>query len=145
MQRCAVETNNKPSLIYSDVVSTLDERTLRDLPAVEICKRTIRNHRNPEFPIVPDRLVDLVIDGEWAETLANSRFLLYDNVPESQSRIVFAIDSQHRLLHANTWMMDGNFKLAHAKCLQLYVIRVPLGLITVRVVYALLQHKAQET
>ena len=63
MHRCAVETNDKPSLIYANV-STLDERTLRDLPAVEICKRTIRNHRNPEFPIVPDRLNDLVIDGE---------------------------------------------------------------------------------
>ena len=145
MQRCAVETNDKPSLIYANVVSTLDERTLRHLPAVEICKRTIRNHRNPEFLIVPDRLDDLVIDGEWAETLANSRFLLYDNGPESQSRIVFATDSQLRLLHANTWMMDGNFKLAPAKCLQLYVRRVPLGLITVPVVYALLQHKAQET
>ena len=51
MQRCAVETNDKPSLIYANVVSTLDERTLRHLPAVEICKRTIRNHRNPEFTI----------------------------------------------------------------------------------------------
>ena len=146
MQRCAVETNDKPSLIYANVVSTLDERTLRDLPAVEICKRTIRNHRNPEFLIVPDRLDDLVIDGEWAETLANSRFLLYDNGPESQSRmVVFATDLLLRLLQANTWMMDGNFKLAPAKVLQLYVIRVPLGLITVPVVYALLQHKAQET
>ena len=146
MQRRAVETNDKPSLIYANVVSTLDERTSRDMPAVEICKRTIRNHRNPEFPIVPDRLDDLVIDGEWSETLANSRFLLYDNGPESQSRmVVFVTDSQLRLLQANTWMMDGNFKLAPAKVLQLYVIRVPLGLITVPVVYALLQHKAQET
>ena len=42
MHRCAVETNDKPSLTYADVVSTLDKRTLRDLPAVEICKRTIR-------------------------------------------------------------------------------------------------------
>ena len=25
MQRCAVETNDKPSLIYANVVSTLDE------------------------------------------------------------------------------------------------------------------------
>ena len=58
---------------------------------------------------------------------------------------MFATASQLRLLQADTWMMDGNFKLAPAKILQLYVIRVPLGLITVPVVYALLQHKAQET
>ena len=38
MHRCAVETNDKPSFIYANVVSTLDECTLRDIPDVEICK-----------------------------------------------------------------------------------------------------------
>ena len=46
MHRCAVGTNDKHPLIYAIVVSTLDEHTLCDLPAVEICK----------YPIVPVRL-----------------------------------------------------------------------------------------
>lgn len=41
--------------------------------------------------------------------------------------------------------MDGNFAMAPAGFLQLYVIRVPLGDITASTVYAQLQRKTQDT
>ena len=41
--------------------------------------------------------------------------------------------------------MDGNCAMAPPGFLQLYVIRVPIGTTAVSSVYALLQHKTQET
>ena len=58
------------------------------LPSVETCKKTIRNQRDPEFPAVPALLQDLIIEGEWTQTLDNQRYLLFDNGPDAESRII---------------------------------------------------------
>ena len=117
------------------------------LPSVETCKKTIRNQRDPEFPAVPALLQDLIIEGEWTQTLDNQRYLLFDNGPDAESRII-AFSSNSRLqllLEARSWMMDGNFAMAPPLFSQLYAVRVPLGESTVAVAFAFLQHKMQST
>ena len=70
------------------------------LPSVETCKKTIRNQRDPEFPAVLALLQDLIIEGEWTQTLDNQRYLLFDNGPDAESRIIaFSSNFQLQLLH----------------------------------------------
>lgn len=147
MKQQAKDTRDKPAVVYANSVAQLDEAAMAELPSVDICKRTIRNQRDPEFPVVPNLLQDLLIQGEWTQTIDGRRFLLFDNGAEAESRIlVFATDSQlQQLAEAVRWMMDGNFAMAPRLFSQLYVIRVPLGTSTIPVAFAFLQHQRQST
>ena len=49
------------------------------------------------------------------------------------------------LAAADKWFMDGNFAMAPPKFLQLYVIHVSLGEVTIPLVYAFLENKTEAT
>ncbi|KAK2151041.1 hypothetical protein LSH36_378g02055 [Paralvinella palmiformis] len=72
------------------------------------------------------------------------QFLIFDNGPDIDSRIIVfgASDALKHLTHG-TWM-DGNHVAPHGFC-QLYIIRCPLGNTAVSAIYALLQRKSQHT
>ena len=74
--------------------------------------------------------------------------MFYNNADEQDGNgriIAFDSNAALQLLAASdTWMMDGNFKMAPKHFMQLYVIRVPLGETAVSNVYALLEWKTQE-
>jgi len=84
--------------------------------------------------------------GEYRE-YGNERFLLYDNSPNSNNRILmFATDNYLSLLSkSDTWFVDGNFGLAPEFFKQLYVIRVQINSVIVTAVYCILQKKNQST
>ena len=82
-----LQTRDKPDLVYANSVAHLEEATMARLPSLETCKKTVRNQRDPEFPAVPALLQDLIIEGEWTQTLYNQRYLL-DNGPDAESRII---------------------------------------------------------
>lgn len=149
MREMATSTMDKPNQVYSRAVAGLDNDTLAFLPRTDSIKRTLRNHRRANFPSDPMSLEDLIIDGPWAETAGENpeNFLLYDNGPMSDSRVVvFAADQcLEKLASAETWFMDGNFAMAPALFQQLYVVRVPLGETAISVAYALLTNKTQQT
>jgi hypothetical protein len=93
---------------------------------------------------LPKTLRDLRIEGEWSKTKSPipERFLLHDNFSLDKRIIIFATDNGLlRLSNARTLMMDGNFGISPKNFLQLYVIRVPFGPVTVSTVYALMQNK----
>ena len=75
------------------------------------------------------------------------RFLLHDNGPNAQRRvIVYASDEELQLLcDTDTIFMDGTFKTAPKLFLQLYVIHGILGDTTVPTVYSYLERKNRET
>ena len=123
---------DRPSHVYANAVSNLHEETMANLPSVDICKRTIHNQRDAEFPPVPHQLNELRIEREWAETLTNTRSLLFDSGHHVPSRIIlFATDNQLRKpTESDT---------------QLYAIRVPLGETSVPVAFAFLTDQTQHT
>ena len=94
---------------------------------------------------------ELKIEKEWTKTsgLNPQPFMFYDNAHEQDGNgriIAFGSNAALQLLAASdTWMIDGNFKMAPKHFMQLYVIRVPLGETAVSTVYALLERKMQET
>ena len=147
MKLQAQTTHDKPGLVYANSVAHVEEATMAHLPSVETCKKTIRNQWDPEFPAVPALLQDLIIEGEWTQTLDNQRYLLFDNGPDAESRIIaFSSNSQLQLLlEARSWMMDGSFAMAPPLFSQLYSVRVPLSESTIAVAFAFLQHKMQST
>ncbi|KAG7171033.1 putative Inosine-5'-monophosphate dehydrogenase 1b-like 10, partial [Homarus americanus] len=68
-------------------------------------------------------LKELIISGEWATTSGSTPqpFLVYDNRPDSDSRVIaFANEQNLRLLaRSDMWMMDGNFAMAPPKFMKL--------------------------
>ena len=141
------ENRDRPSLVYANAVSNLHEETMANLPNVDICKRTIHNQRDAEFPPVPHQLNELRIEREWAETLTNTRSLLFDSGQHVPSRIIlFATDNQLRKpTESDTWMIEGNFSMAPHHFTQLYAIRVPLGETSVPVAFAFSTDQTQHT
>ena len=89
-----------------------------------------------------------MIDGPCASTAGDDpeQLLFFDNGQAADCRIIaFASPPAMRLLAAaDTWFIDGNFAMAPRGCMQLYVIRVPLGTTAVTTVYTLLERKSQQ-
>ena len=130
-----------PNRIYCEELCNLSDAAKAMMHKVETCKRSIRRNRTSEFPGQPANLADLVIAHPWTHTsgLNQERFLLHDNVADSDSRlIVFATDS-NLLAAADKWFMDGNFAMAPPNFLQIHVIHIPLGDTTVPVVPLILR------
>jgi len=149
MKTLAKTTRDKPSQIFAQTTLAMETEAQAHFVSQEHCKRLIRHHQRVNQPRDPATLQELVISGEWASTGGPEPqpFLIYDNGPDSDNRIiVFASVQTLRLLaRSDLWMMDGNFVMAPLKFKQLYVPRVPLGDSAVSVVYAFLQHKTQDT
>ncbi|KAF0752238.1 FLYWCH-type domain-containing protein, partial [Aphis craccivora] len=58
-------TTNKPSLVFSAVISKLPQNCLKSLSFEESIKRTLRNYRNRGIPPKPNSLAELTIKDEW--------------------------------------------------------------------------------
>ena len=147
MKRLATQSNDKPSVVYANSIMDAEDNALACLPSAEVCKRTIRNQRNPEFPKVPDTCREILIEGKWSENANGDEFLFYDSGPDSESRVIaFATQRQLQLpAESNQWLMDGNFAMSPTQFAQLFVIQVALSESAVPCVFALLQDKRQTT
>lgn len=63
MKTVAKETSAGPSQIFSQEVRHATHETRAKLPLEDSVKRTLRNQRNPNAPVNPQSLEDLVIGG----------------------------------------------------------------------------------
>lgn len=77
----------------------------------------------------------------------NENLLLHDNGTDAEERIlVFGTDNELQLLvDADTWFLDGNFKLAPKPFLQLYVIRIEKNSVYVSTLFILMQNKTRSS
>ena len=107
-------------------------------------KRLTRRYVAEGRPKDPNSLDLLKIENDWELTKDGERFLLYDNGPDSDNRImIFATDMCLQLLSgAQTWFMDGTAPLLFK---QIYIIRANLASSAVSCVYVFLQRKDQDT
>ena len=151
MKRLASTTDEKPSKIICRVTGAMPEDAQGFLPHADTCKRTIRNQRSRKFPPEPHDAADLVIEGEWALTLAGNdhtpqEFLLFDNRDATNRIICFCSPAQLTTLAvADKWFIDGNFAMSPKNFLQVYFIRVPVGDVNVVTAIALFRRKNFET
>jgi len=58
-------TINKPSQVFSAVISELPQNCLKSFSSEESIKRTLRNYRNRGIPPKPNSLAELTIKDEY--------------------------------------------------------------------------------
>ena len=83
MKRKAASLDDNPTRIFAEGVAATNEEVRANLPSEACVKRGLRRNRAIKYPLQPDTLRDLVIDGCWATTGEDDqkRFLFYDNSP----------------------------------------------------------------
>ena len=145
----AAASNDPPARIYAEKITGLTDAAKALLPNVDTCKRTISRNRIQEYPAEPASLLNLNILRPWIHTLGEQQdeFLFFDNGPQAAHRIIaYATENNlRRLAAADKWFMDGNFAMAPPQFLQIYVIHVSLGEVTIPLVYAFLENKTEGT
>jgi len=147
MKRKADTSCNRPNQIYTAANAQLPDEVKAILPSSDTCKRVLRRARSRHHPPEPQRLQDFIVDGSWSLTTGEDpqQFLLYDNGPDADERIVMfgTVDQVQKLATSDVWCMDGNFAMAPRIFKQLYVIQGRVSGVFVPLVYILLQRKTQ--
>ena len=136
----------KPAQIINNEFARLPEAARPYMKDKETIKRQLRKAASSEFPSNPSTVQDLVLVGEWRETIDGENWLVYESPHEDEERmLVFATEAGlTRLSAADRFMMDGMFKVPPL-FKQLYSIHVPSEGATMPVVYALLPKKDETT
>ena len=135
---------DKPGQIFAQAMAEVGPEVQAHLPLAENTKRSLHHQR--KTPPVP-RLSDFTLPEEWRQTAGShpELFLLYDNGPDSNSRIItFGTEvGRRQLATASTIFMDGNFAMAPTQFSQVYILCVPFRDVAMTCVYALLQNKSR--
>ena len=114
MKILPTNARDKPSQMFSQVVSQCDDNIQTLLPREENRKRTIRYQR--PTPPVPAIYADVRLPEEYTTATSNQQFLLCDNGQNAENRmLVFYLpESSERLANTLTlfMFMDGTFSVA---------------------------------
>ena len=108
---------------------TLSPNALVESGNLDTIKRDVQRHKAKNRPLEPADIYSINIAHPWSSTGGTypQNFLIHDSGPRADRVIVFALDEAlHHLAGANTWYMDGNFKVAPRIFSQVYVIRAEL-------------------
>ena len=147
MKRKATLSLDKPNQIFTHANAQLPDDTKAYIPSSDTCKRVLRRVRAQHRPREPQTLQELDIDGAWPMTRGENPqpFLLHDNGPDADERVVIFAKEHHiqKLADSDVWCMDGNFAMAPSIFMQLYVIQGRVSGVFVPLVYVLLQRKTQ--
>ena len=76
-------------------------------PAFTSCRTQMHRARRQNMPELPKEIKDIVLEGEWATTLAGTDFILH----KDDKMIILTTDSNLKILtQSDTVFMDGTFK-----------------------------------
>ncbi|CAH1730898.1 unnamed protein product [Aphis gossypii] len=85
-------STSTPSQIFAEVINQVPKQALTSFANEETTRRMCRRKKNKGNPKKPSCLSELTINNEW-EMYNDERFLLLDNGPESNERIIiFSLD-----------------------------------------------------
>ncbi|KAH9376206.1 hypothetical protein HPB48_004234 [Haemaphysalis longicornis] len=125
MKTTALISSENPAKVVSQATQQLTAEEKVMLKSEDSMKKAIRQQRCISHPPTPSSLRDLQMVGPWTLTggIAPEKFLIHDNGPDSDSRLlIFATVPCLRLLSESAiWFMDGNSDQAPKGFLQLYV------------------------
>ncbi|CAF1069668.1 unnamed protein product [Brachionus calyciflorus] len=115
-------------------------------PSFAKISSTLQKRRRNKQPEVPKDFHNLTITGEYEKTIQGTLFLQYDNKSENKRVMIFVDDATLKILaQAKLWLMDGTFKSAPKKLLQLYTTHAFIEKITIPCCYILTQDKDEKT
>lgn len=92
IRKKAVKSNEPPRAIIRKVTSSMSTEAAIEMPNYANVARNIRRIRQKAnvTPALPTTLAELVIDGEFTETLKGDLFVLYDNEDPDNRIVLFA-------------------------------------------------------
>lgn len=125
IRQAAKNSNSPPRRIIRAVTATMSKEAAIGLPMYDVIARNVRRVRNKAkvIPKQPETLSDLVIDGEYAQTMKGEMFLLYDNKHAVNRIVIFATkDNLQFMVACDDWYMDGTFDITPPLFKQVYTV-----------------------
>jgi len=123
--------------------SSLSDESRRLIPDYHSCRTILQRERSSSIPKLPKTLKDIVLEGEWAQTLSGASFLLPH---ENNEMLIFTCNDNLKFLSkCETIYVDGTFKSYPKLYTQLYSMHGLYGGFVVPLVYTLLLNKSSTT
>ena len=132
------------SVVATNVtVSNITDETRSLVPDYDSLRTVLQRERAATMPKLPKTTADIILEGEWAQTLDGDTFVL-PNI--NNDMLIFTTNSNLQFLsRCSTIYVDGTFKARPTLFAQLYSIHGLFGGFVVPVVYALLPDKSSTT
>ena len=131
--------------IYNQYLGSADAPPAEDdllEPQLRSCRSQMYRARRKNLPQLPATRSDIELEGQWATTNDNQRFLLH----KDDDMIVLATDDNlEKLASAETVFMDGTFRVAPRQFTQLFSLHIIYLGFFIPVLYALLKDKSRDT
>jgi hypothetical protein len=109
--------------------------------------RALRDERSKHRPRNPVHLSELIVTGQWSETMGEQPepFLLHDNGTDSPERLLIFSTAENMgyLGQSSSLFMDGTFSVVPGLFSQLYVIHGQVGSVRCPLLYALMEKLTQ--
>jgi len=130
------------SVIAETAVGT-EEATKAMIPGYRSVRSILQRERSVSLPKLPKTKDDVVLEGEWAQTLDGEPFVL----PHvNNDMVIFTTDKSLEVLtKCSTVYVDGTFKSCPKLYTQLYTIHGLFNGYVIPLVYALLSDKTRHT
>lgn len=140
VKNCYITAQKK--LVNQQVPS---ESIAANFPSLNQIKSSLQKRKANMRPDEPEDFSDLEIADEYASTHRKTQFLRYDNQSLTRRLIIFVDDKALEILsESDLWFMDGTFKCAPRKLLQLFTIHALVENVTFPCVYILSKKEDEE-
>lgn len=114
-------------------------------PAFESVNTILKRQRSCTLPKLPKTREEIVLEGEWTETVEGERFLLPVGSTTNDMLIFVSDDNLTRLAECKTLYMDGTFKTCPGVYAQFFSFHGLVNEHVVPLVYVLLSDKTAAT
>ena len=141
----ARESFTNPRQLHSELVQDMSKEVASHLPTAYNMARVVRWQRKVQLP-TPTRREDIDLEAYLAKSELGKESVLYDSGRMDSKRIIILKAEDFRYLRdADTWIMDGTFRMVPSLFMQLYTIHVDFFGGVFPVLFALLPDKTTET
>jgi hypothetical protein len=135
--------------IYQEEVANATRRGLltdevaQQLPSFNECRSTAYRHRRQRIPPLPQTRENIILEGEWTETIGGDNFIIA-NDGEAEKLLIFgSVDGLLKAARAQTLYMDGTLYVAPDLFTQLYTVHAEYHNHSFPLLYGLLPGKQQ--
>ncbi|KAL4154075.1 hypothetical protein QTP88_001908 [Uroleucon formosanum] len=133
------------SVITSGLQGSSQNKVYNSIPTLNSVRSSVYRKKVKLIPKLPNKLRDLIINGEWRCTNDGRDYLLGSDGDDDKI-VIFGTESfLRRLCTVEVIFMDGTFKSAPKLFLQIYTLNYCVQGIMVPMAYALLPNKTSAT
>lgn len=125
MRQLAATSNSPPRRIIRKITADMSTIAAAEMGLYENLSRNVRRVRQSAntTPKLPASMAELMISGEYTQTIKKSDFLLYDNEDPVNRILIFATKANLKFLSScDDWYMDGTFDISPPHFKQVYTI-----------------------